>query len=284
MKEKERPIVRPLPDHEWVYKQSRFDHIPTVQFRILVTGKSAGGKGVLTVNAVTDFWRGCFQRLYVFASTSGVDSTWKAVEHYAIRKLGQGKTRSPFMYDNFDEAALKSIIEAQKINIQRQKDDPDRKGPLKGCLIVIDDLSHDGALRRMQGGIMSELWTTARHFGASLWCKVHSINSLGSLARRQASAILIYPISNHREKESIREQFGQLARSLQKFDAIYNAAIGPNSESYSFLTIRADAKSADRTFTLRFESWLEPEDRVRANIFTKRCGTRVYIQLAIARS
>ena len=259
MPDKERALVRPLPDHEWKYRQSRFDHLLTVPFRVLVTGKSASGKGVLTVSAVTDFYRNCFKRIFCFASTVQVDSTWKSIEHYAIRELGQGKSlNSPFMFNKFDEGALRVIIDAQKADIQRQKDDPDRKGPLKGCLIIVDDLSHDGALRRMQGGIMSELWTTARHFGCSIWCNVHSINSLGSLARRQASAIVVFPIANYREKEAIREQFGQLAGSLQKFDAIMDTAIGPHAEPYSFLTIRADAKTANRTFMLRFESWLEP--------------------------
>jgi hypothetical protein len=224
-----------------------------------VIGKSASGKGVLTVSAVSDFYRGCFKKIFIFASTSAVDSTWKSIEHYAIRELGQGKAlNSPFMFNKFDEAALRTIIDGQKADIQRQKDDPDRKKPLEGALIIVDDLSHDGALRRMQGGVMSELWTTARHFGCSLWCSVHSINSLGSLARRQASAIIVFPISNYREKEQIREQYGQLAGNLQAFDELMNVAIGPAAEPYSFLTIRADAKTANRTFMLRFESWLEP--------------------------
>ena len=260
MKETERAIVKPQPAHEWAYKQSRFDHIPTQPFRILVSGKSASGKGVLMVNAVTDFYRGCFKRVFVFASTAEVDSTWKSIEHYAIRELGQGKTRSPFMYTTFDEAALRAIVDGQKLDMRRQKEDPDRKGPLKGCLIICDDLSHDGALRRMQGGISSELWTVARHYGISLWFNVHSIHSLGSLARRQASAIVVFPIANYKEKEAIREMYGQLAGSLKKFDAIMEEAIGKDSDPYSFLVIRADAKSAKRTFMLRFEAFLEPVD------------------------
>ena len=90
MTTKERAIVKPQPAHEWAYKQSRFGHLPTQPFRILTVGKSASGKGVLLVNAVTDFWKGCFKRVYVCASTAEVDSTWKAIEHYAIRELGQG--------------------------------------------------------------------------------------------------------------------------------------------------------------------------------------------------
>ena len=162
------------------------------------------------------------------------------------------------MFDQFDETALKAIIEMQKLSIDRQKKDPDRKGPLKGCLIIMDDLSHDGNLRKMQGGVLAELWTTPRHYGISLWANVHSINSLGSLARRQASAIIVFPIANYREAEAIREQYGQMAGSLRAFDTIMDTAIGPNSEPYSFLVIRTAAKDPRRAFMLRLEAWLEP--------------------------
>lgn len=255
----ERALVRPLPNHEWKYAQSRFDALPRTPFRILVSGKSASGKGVLTVNAVTDFWRGCFDNIFVFAATTHVDSTWKAIEHYVLREI-RPSNRAPFMFDRFDEVALKAIIEMQKVAIKRQKDDPDRKGPLKGCLIIMDDLSHDSNLRKMQGGVLSELWTTARHYGISLWANVHSINSLGSLARRQASAIIVFPIANYREAEALREQYGQMAGSLKAFDRIMDTAIGPNSQPYSFLVIRTDAKDPKRAFMLRFEAWLEPNE------------------------
>jgi hypothetical protein len=124
-------------------------------------------------------------------------------------------------------------------------------------LIIVDDLSHDGALRKMQGGLISELWTTARHYGISLSCNVHSIYSLGSLARRQASA---FPIANYKATESIREMYGQLAGSLNKFDALMDEAIGPNSEPHPFLCVKADSKSVNRMFLLRFDALLEQVD------------------------
>ena len=70
------------------------------------------------VNAVTDFYRKCFKRIFVFASTVEVDSTFKAVEHYAVRELGQGKVK--FMYTTFDEVALRGIMEGRKRDIQQQ--------------------------------------------------------------------------------------------------------------------------------------------------------------------
>jgi hypothetical protein len=255
MPSSEQAIVKPLPSHEWTYAQSRFDHVPRTPFRILVSGKSASGKGVLTVAAVTDFWSGCFDNVFVFAATVHVDSTWRSIEHYVQRTI-RPHSRAPFMFDHFDEGALKAIIEMQKLAIKQQKEDPDRKKPLQGCLIIMDDLSHDSNLRKMQGGVMAELWTTARHYGISLWANVHSLTSLGSLARRQASAVIVFPIANYREAESLREQYGNMAGSLKAFDSIVSLAIGPDSAPFSFLVIRTDAKAVKFTFMLRFEAWL----------------------------
>ena len=90
-----------------------------------------------------------------------------------------------------------------------------------------------------------------------MWANVHSINSLESLTRRNASAIIVFPITNWRETESIREQYGQMGGSLKAFDTIMDTAIGPDSEPYPFLVIRTDATNPRRAFMLRFETWLE---------------------------
>ena len=248
-------IVQPVPSGEWEYHQSRFAQLPKTPFRILVSGKSQSGKGVLTVNAVTDFWKDCFQAVYVFASTVHVDTTWQTIAHYAHRNLQQGR-KEQFLFNDFDEAALGEIMERQKLAISKQKKDTDVK-KLKGILIIIDDLSHHSGLHRQSTGILSKLMTLGRHYGISLWCNVHSINSLGSLARRQASAVIVFSIANSREYDSIREQYGKLV-GLPEFDRMYDIAIR-EAPPFSFLTIHASSNDPRRTFMIRFEAWLEPE-------------------------
>ena len=79
------PIVKPVKSSKWEYEQSRFAHMPKVPYRLLVSGKSASGKGVLTVSMVTDFYRNVPERIYVFAATSHIDSTWQTIAHCAYR-------------------------------------------------------------------------------------------------------------------------------------------------------------------------------------------------------
>jgi hypothetical protein len=255
MQTKEKAVVKAVPSGEWEYVQSRFSQLPKTPFRILVSGKSQSGRGVLTVNAVVNFWKECFEAVYVFASTVNVDTTWQTIAHHAYRHLQQGR-KGEFMFNDFDETALSEIMERQRANIEKQKKDPDIK-KLKGILIIIDDLSHHSEMHRHSTGILSKLMTLGRHYGISLWCNVHSINSLGSLARRQASAIIVFAIANSREYDSLREQYGKLV-GLKEFDRIYDIAIR-EAPPYSFLTIHASSNNPARTFMLRFEAWLEPE-------------------------
>ncbi len=256
--QREQALVKPVPSGEWEHTQSRFSHLPRIPFRLLCSGKSAAGKGVLTVNAVTNFYRDCFERIYVFAATANVDNTWQTIAHYAYRHLNQ-RRREQVLFDDFDEAVLAQIVENQKIAIERQKRDPDRK-KLKGILIILDDLSDHSAMRRLSNGVLNRLMTTGKHYGISVWANVHSINSMGSLARRQATAIVVFAIANQREYQSLREQYGKIAGSERAFDQIYDVAAGKLADPYSFLTILAASNNPERMFMLRFEAWLVPED------------------------
>ncbi len=256
--QKEQAVVKPVPSGEWQYTQSRFGHLPRIPFRLLCSGKSASGKGVLTVNAVTNFYRDCFDRVYVFAATANVDNTWQTIAHYAYRHLNQ-RRREQILFEDFSEAELDRIVENQKIEIERQKRDPDRK-KLKGILIILDDLSDHSGMRKLTNGILNRIMTTGRHFGISLWANVHSITSMGPLARRQATAIVVFTIANQREYQSLREQYGKIAGSEEAFDRLYDIAAGRDADPWSFLTILASSNDPNRMFMLRFEAWLVPED------------------------
>jgi len=253
----ERAIVKPVKGGEFKYKQSRFKHLPSVPFRCLCSGRSAAGKGVLVTNVVTDFFRDAFKKVYVFAPTVHLDNTWQTIAHHCNRNLKQSEYKEQFLFEDFDTAALADIMKKQRRDISIQKADDDIK-ELKGCLVIIDDFSDSSQLRLRSDGIINKLMCTGRHYGISLWINVHSINSLGSLARRQASTLIIFKVTNTREYQSLREQFGELI-GLESFDAAYELAAGKDSPAYSFMTIFPNSHDPKRTLMARFDQCLEPE-------------------------
>ena len=165
-----------------------------------------------------------------FLLTVHLDPTWLAITEYAREELGQGKTDDPasieFVYDKFDETAIRRIIDKQQDSMKRQKQEKVKH--IKGSLIIFDDLSQDGEMKKHQAGINAELFITSRHHGLSLIASVHSATSLGSLARRQICTLVVFGIGNSREYQRLSDQYSQLAgRDKSVFDAIYDLMRGP---------------------------------------------------------
>ena len=265
MPPKEQAIVKPMKETPYTFKQSRFEHLAAslpVPWRVLCSGRSQAGKTELLRNVVTNFWRGAFEKIYIFSRTARLDSTYKAIIEYA-EKLGQDETEEPFVWEDLDVDALTNIMEERKRIIQRIKASKETH-KLPAVLIIIDDMSDSEVLQKRSGpGVIAKLFTMGRHFGISIWCNVHSVNSFGPLARRQASGLILFKITNAREYESVKEQFSHLV-GRDEFDALYDIAAGKQAPAYSFLTVFPNSHRADDAekpmFMARFDKVLLVED------------------------
>ena len=116
--------VVPLKHNERSYKQSRFDAMPKVPFRMLLTGRSAAGKSTTISSLILDHYRGIFEEIYIFSSTVHLDPTFQALVRYGEEELGQGKTddleSSEFVFTTFDEKAIHEIMDRSKESIEKQ--------------------------------------------------------------------------------------------------------------------------------------------------------------------
>ena len=254
--------VVPLKHAERTFKQSRFEAMPRVPFRMLLTGRSAAGKSTTISSLILDHYRGVFEKIYIFSSTVHLDPTFQALVKYGELELGQGKTddlqSSEFVFTTFDETAIHEIMDRSKASIEKQAKN---KQTLKGSAIILDDLSHENGMRKQGGGTLARLFTTARHHGLTIIASTHSSTSLGPLARRQIDTLLIYPISNTREMQSLSEQYSRLASKDPKvFDEIYKYAAGPSSPPYPFLTVFVNSRNPNKTFLARFDEWIIPPE------------------------
>ena len=265
MPSKEQAIVKPMKEAQWVYKQSRFPHLAASlpqPWRVLCSGRSQSGKTELLRNVVTNFYRGCFDKIFIFSRTARLDSTYKAIIEYC-EKNGQDESEEPFVFEELDVDVLTKLMAERKSVIQRIKANGDTH-KLPGVLIIIDDMSDSEILQKRSGpGVIAKLFTMGRHFGISIWCNVHSVNSLGPLARRQASGLILFKITNAREYESVKEQFSHLV-GRDEFDALYDIAAGKQAPAYSFLTVFPNSHRADDAekpmFMARFDKVLLVED------------------------
>ena len=74
--------VKPIKLQEHTCKQSKHDIVPKLPMGKLVLPPSSGGKTVLLSNLISNEYRDCFERVFIFSPSVHVDQTWSAVKDY----------------------------------------------------------------------------------------------------------------------------------------------------------------------------------------------------------
>ena len=261
MPAKDKAIVVPPKGGKMIYKQSRFDHLATVPFRCISAGRSGSGKTSAFYSAVTDHYKGCFKKNYIIARTAKLDHSYRQLKEWAETHLKQDDTEEPFVFTHMDEEALMKIFNAQsqlsaKEKLQRKQDRS--KEPLTSILWIVDDLSDSPALRQRNESVLNKIFTTGRHSGQSVWLNIHALSAAGTLLRKNASMLVIFKISNHKEYEMLKEEYSHLV-GKDEFDSLYHIAVGKGAPPYSFLTIFPHSQSESEMFLARFDERLVVE-------------------------
>ena len=81
------PIIKPHKSAEYDFQQSKYDVAPRIPFSQIVVGPSGSGKSILLQNMILDFYRNCFQRVFIFSASIHVDSVWHPVKEYIEKTL-----------------------------------------------------------------------------------------------------------------------------------------------------------------------------------------------------
>jgi len=259
--ERERAVVKPPKGGKMIYRQSRFDHLPTVPFRVIAAGRSGSGKTSSLFSAVTDHYRGCFSRIVIVARTAKLDHSYIQLREWAEAHLKQDDKEKKFVYTSMDEGALMEIFNehAQQVAKEKAHRKADKsKAPLSSMLWIIDDLSDSPSLRQRNESVLNKVFTTGRHSGASVWLNIHALSAAGPLLRKNASCLVIFRISNHKEYDMLREEYAHLV-GKEEFDEIYQMAVGKGAPAYSFLTILPHEQDDSKMFLARFDKRLVVE-------------------------
>jgi hypothetical protein len=119
--------VSPISMKEFTCKQSDHDVLPRLPLRSLILGPSGSGKGILLSNLILKFYRGCFERVYIWSPSINVDSTWEAVKKYQeeVMKVKESDTEKLY-YDSYNSEELEKVIETQHkliLHMKKTKDE-----------------------------------------------------------------------------------------------------------------------------------------------------------------
>ena len=259
---KEQAIVRPIKGGQFNFKQSRFEQMPRIPFRILCSGRSQSGKGCCLSCAVLDQYRFCFRKIVILSRTAKLDPTCEGIAEYAQKHLKQDNRESQFIFTDFASDELTKIVEDWSSIVareKRQRKEGNSKAPLSSMLIIVDDMSDSPSLRLRGESILSKLFYSGRHVGISTWLNVHDLVSAGTMLRRNASALIIFKLTSGSAYEKLRDEYSHLV-GKEAFDEIYDTAVGKRAKPYSFLVIFPHEQDRSKTFLQRWDTRLVLED------------------------
>ena len=114
---KNNPLKIQMAKHDrWETQQPRSefaDVVPPTPCRLLITGPSGSGKGILTLDLLIRIYGGCFQRIIVASPSVHLDSAWQPVKDYVHNVLGVPEDEECF-FDHWSEEKMREILETQK--------------------------------------------------------------------------------------------------------------------------------------------------------------------------
>ena len=136
---KEMGKIKLFPTTEYSSKQASDPVVPLAPCTGIFLGPSKSGKTVALISLILEQYRGVFERIYVFSPSVNIDDGWIPVKKYIEGDLGVNTEREQTYWDEWDEAALRRIIQQQRKITEASKKLEMKK--LYQVLVVIDDFA-----------------------------------------------------------------------------------------------------------------------------------------------
>jgi hypothetical protein len=235
---KEIPIIIPGKVKEYKTKQSKYEMVSPLPTRSILLAPSGSGKTVLLASMVTDIYRDCFARIFIFSPSIEIDGNWSGVKHYIKNNMKLEETEEEqFYFDKYDEEALEDIISTQHKIIKHMKKQNHEK--LHQILIIIDDFADQREFVR-SSTLLHKLFIRGRHSYISTLVATQQYYALAPIIRINASEMYVFRLRNAKDLESFIDEVSAVTDKKTLMD-IYNLAV--NDQPYSFLYIKLTAKT-----------------------------------------
>lgn len=188
-------------------------------------------------------YRGVFDQIHVFSPSVDIDSAW-----HPIKVLADSLKGSTF-HSEWDEPALRDILDRQRAEIKSLKDAKSRK-PLPQVLTIIDDFGDRYDIMHSASNVLTTLFIRGRHLGSSCWLSSQKLTAISQVARVNFRFICVWRLRNYREIQSLMEELSALYPQSVLHE-MYELAI--NDEDHSFWYVNLVSKHKEDMFWVRFE-------------------------------
>ena len=180
---------------------------------------------------ILEQYRGVFKKIYIFSPSK--------------KYIGVKTEREQAYYDEWDEAALRGIIQRQRKITETSKKLEMKK--LYQVLIVLDDPQLHKA-----DGALDTLFIRGRHMQISTWVSSQKLRLISAAVRVNMQFLCCWRLRNQHELDAVIEELSALLPK-DKLRRIYEQA---TREPYSFLFVYY-LKPKNQMFHMRFEERFE---------------------------
>ena len=171
--------IKLFPVPEYSSKQSSDPVVPLVPCTGIFLGPSKSGKTVTLISLILEQYRGVFERIYIFSPSTGIDDGWIPVKKYIKEDLRVNTEREQAYWEDWDEAALRRIIQQQRKITEASKKLEMKK--LYQVLVILDDVADMPQLHKPNGAL-DTLFIRGRHVGIVPEAAAHQCSRAGQPA------------------------------------------------------------------------------------------------------
>ena len=236
--------IQLFPTPEYTSKQPSVPVVPQAPCTGIFLGPSKSGKTVALISLILEQYRGVFERIYVFSPSVNIDDGWIPVRKCIEQDLGVNTEREQAYWHEWDEAALKRIIQQQ-----RKITDASKKLEMKQLyqvLVVINDFAAP-QLHKAHGAL-DTLFIRGRHLQISTWVSSQKLRLISAAVRVNMQFLCCWRLRNQHELDAVIEELSALLPK-DKLRRLYEQA---TRDPYSFLFV-CYLKSKNEMFHKRFE-------------------------------
>ena len=164
-------------------------------------GPSKSGKTVTLISLILEQYRGVFERIYIFSPSIDIDDGWVPVKKYIEQDLGANTEREQAYWDEWDEPALRRIIQQQ-----RKITEASKKLEMKKLQQIIRDDMADMPQLHKPNGALDTLFIRGRHMQISTWVSSQKLRLISAAVRVNIQFLCCWRLRNQHELDAVVEE------------------------------------------------------------------------------
>jgi hypothetical protein len=214
-----------------------------IPFRLIIVGKSQlSGKSNLVVNLILrdDMYSKYFNGEDIYIVSASIDTDKKLqllIEQKDIPQMNLYKK-----YNEDELMDLYTLVEEEYKQAILQEDKPKNK------LIIFDDISFSGDLKKKRFGVINKLFSNGRHINFSTILTAQTYSSILSSARENATGAILFNCTN-KQLELIENDHNYLKTKKEFMEMFRNNVV----EKHDFLVVNYSNPKDKRYLNSDFE-------------------------------